>query len=169
MFRNRRPGHVYISLWYFVGAFFWFPWLYASANLMVGSPHIHGVVHAAIAAWYAQGLLGYFFASVGLGAIYYLIPKVIGKPIHSYNLALLGFWSFEIFWGLTGMVRYHRRAVPGMVFLVEHRGADSPADPGGNGGRQHPDDDEAMTRTWFITARRSVSRCTASWRGWSGW
>ena len=49
--------------------------------------------------------LGYFFASVGLGAIYYLIPKVIGKPIHSYNLALLGFWSFEFFWGLTGMVR----------------------------------------------------------------
>jgi cytochrome c oxidase cbb3-type subunit 1 len=106
MFQNRRPGHIYISLWYFVGAYFWFPWLYASANLMVGSSHIHGVVHAAVAAWYAQGLLGYFFASVGLGTIYYLIPKVIGKPIHSYNLALLGFWSFELFWGLTGMVRY---------------------------------------------------------------
>jgi cytochrome c oxidase cbb3-type subunit 1 len=43
---------------------------------------------------------------VGLGTIYYLIPKVIGKPIHSYNLALLGFWSFELFWGLTAMVRF---------------------------------------------------------------
>jgi cytochrome c oxidase cbb3-type subunit I len=106
MFQNRRPGHIYISLWYFVGAYFWFPWLYASANLMVGSSHVTGVVHAAIAAWYAQGLMGYFFASVGLGAIYYLIPKVIGRPIVSYNLALLGFWSFEIFWGLTGMVRF---------------------------------------------------------------
>jgi cytochrome c oxidase cbb3-type subunit 1 len=50
--------------------------------------------------------MGYFFASVALGAIYYLIPKVIGKPIYSYNLALLGFWSFELFWGLTGMVRF---------------------------------------------------------------
>jgi cytochrome c oxidase cbb3-type subunit 1 len=73
---------------------------------MVGSGLLHGVVHSAVAAWYAQGLLGYFFASVGLGTIYYLIPKIIGKPIHSYNLAQLGFWSFEIFWGLTGMVRF---------------------------------------------------------------
>ncbi len=28
VFESRRPGHVYISLWYLVGALFWFPWLY---------------------------------------------------------------------------------------------------------------------------------------------
>src|SRR5438067_2032268 len=36
MFRKRHPGHTYISLWYLIGAFFWLPWLYGAANVMVG-------------------------------------------------------------------------------------------------------------------------------------
>lgn len=112
MFLKRRPGHVYISLWYFLGAFFWFPWFFGAANLMVGSPRVHGVVQGAVAAWYASNLLGLFLSSIGLGAIYYLIPKVIGKPIHSYYLASVGFWSFALFWGWTGMTRLTGGPVP---------------------------------------------------------
>ncbi len=35
MFRLRRPGHAYICLWYLVGAFCWFAWLYSAATLML--------------------------------------------------------------------------------------------------------------------------------------
>ena len=118
MFRKRRAGHVYVSLWYLVGALFWFPWFYGAANLMVGSPHINGVVQAAVAAWYAHNLLGLFLSAIGLGAIYYLIPKVIGRSIFSYHLAALGFWSFALFSGWTGMVRLTGGPVPAWMPTV---------------------------------------------------
>jgi cytochrome c oxidase cbb3-type subunit I len=105
MFYNRRPGHAFISLWYIVGAFFWFAWLYSAANLMITVFHVHGVVQAAVGAWYAGGFFTLWLTSLGLGAIYYFIPKISGKPIHSYHLASLGFWSFALLAGWTGMSR----------------------------------------------------------------
>jgi len=65
MFQNRRGAHLYFAL-VFCRAFFWFRGSYTSANLIVGSPHIHGVVHGRGGVVRA-GLLGYFFASVGSG------------------------------------------------------------------------------------------------------
>ena len=118
MFRKRRPGHTYITVWYLVGAFFWLPWLYGSANVMVGSPHVRGVVQACVAAWYAQNLMGYWFVAVGLGAVYYLIPKVLGRPIHSYQFAQLGFWSLALFWGWTGMTALTGGPVPAWLPTV---------------------------------------------------
>lgn len=105
LFRLRRPGHVYISLWYLVGAFFWFAWLYSAANLMITALHVRGVVQAAVGAWYANNFMTLWLTSIGLGSVYYFIPKVSGKPVHSYQLASLGFWSFALFGGWTGMTR----------------------------------------------------------------
>lgn len=106
MFRLRRPGHSYISLWYLVAGFFWFAWLYSAANLMITVFHIHGVVQEAVGAWYSGGFMTLWLTSLGLGTVYYFIPKVSGKPVHSYHLASLGFWSFAIFGGWTGMTRF---------------------------------------------------------------
>ncbi len=116
MFNKRRSGHIYITTWYLLGAFFWFPWLYGAANVMIG--HTHGAAQAGIAAWYMQGLLGLFFTSVGLGAVYYLIPKVLGRPIHSYYLASLGFWTQALFAGWTGMTRLTGGPVPAWMPTV---------------------------------------------------
>jgi cytochrome c oxidase cbb3-type subunit 1 len=116
MFNHRRPGHIYITTWYLLGAFFWFPWLFGAANVMVS--HSHGVAQAAIASWYAQSLLGLFFTSVALGAIYYLIPKVLGRPIHSYHLASLGFWTQALLGGWTGMTRLTGGPVPAWMPTV---------------------------------------------------
>lgn len=105
MFRLRRPGHAYITLWYLVGAFFWFAWLFSAASLMMNTWHISGVPHAAVGAWYSANFINLWFTSMGLGAIYYFLPKVSGRPVHSYHLASIGFWSFAILAGWTGMTR----------------------------------------------------------------
>ena len=105
MFRLRRPGHVYITLWYLLGAFLWFAWLYSAANLMINVMHVRGVVQAAVGAWYASGFINLWFTSMGLGAVYYFLPKVSGRPVYSYHLASLGFWSFALLAGWTGMTR----------------------------------------------------------------
>lgn len=103
MFRYRRPGHVYVSQWYLLAAFLWFPWLYATANILLVWQPVQGSAQGAVNWWFARNLLGLWFTPIGLASAYYMIPKVLGRPIHSYYLSILGFWSLAIFYSWNGM------------------------------------------------------------------
>ncbi len=72
------------------------------------------MVQAAVGAWYSANFINLWFASIGLGAIYYFLPKVSGRPVHSYHLASVGFWSFAILAGWTGMTRLIGGPAPGI-------------------------------------------------------
>jgi cytochrome c oxidase cbb3-type subunit 1 len=105
MFRFRRGEQIFITQWYLLGAFLWFPWLYAAAQLMLFVVPVQGVLQAAVAWWYANNLLFLWFGAIGLGTAYYMIPKVIGRPVYSYHLATIGFWTYALFSSWTGMQR----------------------------------------------------------------
>ena len=102
-FRFRRERQLYVSQWYLLAALLWFPWIYSTANIMLVAEPVRGTVQAAVNWWYAHNILGLWFTPVGLAAIYYFIPKVIGRPIHSYYLSILGFWSLALFYNWNGM------------------------------------------------------------------
>jgi cytochrome c oxidase cbb3-type subunit 1 len=53
--------------------------------------------------WFAHNLLTVWVTPLGLAGAYYFIPKVIGRPIYSYYLGLLGFWSFALFYNWNGL------------------------------------------------------------------
>jgi cytochrome c oxidase cbb3-type subunit I len=116
MFRFRKPGHVYVSQWYILAAFFWFPWLYATANLIIFYLPVQAAVQGPVNWWYGHNVLGLFFTPLGLGAAYYLIPKVIGRPVHSYYLSILGFWSLAFFYSWNGM--HHLIGGPFPAWLI---------------------------------------------------
>jgi cytochrome c oxidase cbb3-type subunit 1 len=116
LYRHRRTAVAFISVWYLLGALFWFPWVFATANVLLSRDEVRGVMQAVVGTWYAQNLTGWWFTAVGLASAYFLIPKVIDRPIHSYNLATMGFWTFAFFSGLTGAVRLSGGPVP--VWLV---------------------------------------------------
>jgi len=105
MFRFRREGHIYITQWYLLGAFLWFPWLYGATQVMLFVVPVQGVLQASVNWWYSNNLLFLWFGSIGLGSAYYMIPKVIGRPVYSYHLAAIGFWTYALFAGWTGMQR----------------------------------------------------------------
>jgi len=94
----READHLYVSVWYVMGAFVWFPVIF-----LVGNTPFTGVESAAVNWFYAHNALGLWLTAVGLGAAYYFIPKVLGRPIHSYQLSLLGFWTLAFFYSLNGM------------------------------------------------------------------
>lgn len=102
-FARRRESHIYVSQWYILGALFWMPWLYTVANFMISWVPATGVVQAGTNWWYAHNVLGLWLTPIGLGAAYYFIPKVIGRPIYSYHLSLVGFWSLALFYSWAGM------------------------------------------------------------------
>ena len=105
MFRFRRGDQIYITQWYLLGAFLWFPWLYAAAQAMLFVVPVQGVMQAAVAWWYSNNLLFLWFGAIALGTAYYMIPKVIGRPVYSYHLATIGFWTYVLFSSWTGMQR----------------------------------------------------------------
>src|SRR6201987_5201952 len=105
MFRFRRGDQIYITQWYLIGAFLWFPWLYAAAQAMLFVVPVQGVMQAAVSWWYANNLLFLWFGAIALGTAYYMIPKVIGRPVYSYHLAAIGFWTYAFFASWTGMQR----------------------------------------------------------------
>jgi cytochrome c oxidase cbb3-type subunit 1 len=97
--RRRQVKHLYVSVWYLGAALLWFPVLYAVAN----APGVHfGVEQATMNWWFGHNVLGLWFTPLGLAAAYYLIPKVLGTPIYSYNLSLLGFWTLAFFYSQVG-------------------------------------------------------------------
>ncbi|MEQ1860587.1 MAG: cbb3-type cytochrome c oxidase subunit I [Chthoniobacteraceae bacterium] len=118
LYRQRKHSTVFISVWYLLGAFFWFPWLFFTAHVLLGQPQLQGVMQNVVAAWFANGLNNYWFTAIGLAAAYYLIPKVIDRPIHSYNLASIGFWSWAIFGGLTAMTKLSGGPVPAWLVTL---------------------------------------------------
>ena len=95
-----KEKHLYVTMWYTICALIWFPVLFVIAN----SHFIHSGVEQAIANWwFAHNVLGLWVTPLGLGIIYYLLPKITGHPIFSYQLSLFGFWGLALFYSQVGM------------------------------------------------------------------
>ncbi len=94
-----KVRHLYVSIWYVASAFVWFPIIFITGNW----PHLYGAESVAANWFYAHNALGFWLTAISLGAVYYFIPKILGRPIYSYQLSLLGFWAFSFFYALNGM------------------------------------------------------------------
>lgn len=119
-FKVRPEGHVYISQWYFLAAMIWFPWIFITANLLLHVFPGHPVMANGINAWYKSGLIFMFFTPVALGTAFYLTPKVTGRPITSYSLAKLGFWSLAVLMPWAGMQKLAGAPIP---YFIPYLGA----------------------------------------------
>ena len=111
-FKVRPEGHVYISQWYLMAAMILFPWIFITANVLLHVISGNPVMAAAINAWYVSSLIFLFFVPVALGTAFYLVPKVTGKPIQSYSLAKLGFWSLIVIMPWAGMQKMAGAPIP---------------------------------------------------------
>ncbi len=102
-FRRRVERHVYVTQWYILAAVFWFPWLYTVAQLMIFWMPATGVIQPIVNWWFGHNYLGLWMTPVAVGTAYYLIPKIIGRPVYSYYLSIIGFWSLALFYSWAGM------------------------------------------------------------------
>ena len=109
---NRKVEHLYVTVWYTVAGLLWISLLFLVAKL----PGVHtGVQQATTNWWYGHNVLGLWFTPVSVGAIYYFLPKIIGRPVRSYNLSILGFWTLAFFYGQVGGHHLIGGPVPGWL------------------------------------------------------
>lgn len=109
---NRKVESLYVSVWYMVAALLWISLLYIVGKL----PGVHtGVQQATTNWWYGHNVLGLWFTPISVGAIYYFLPKIIGRPVRSYNLSILGFWTLAFFYGQVGGHHLIGGPIPGWL------------------------------------------------------
>ena len=65
--------------------------------------------------WFGHNVLGLFYTPLALATVYYFLPKIIGRPIESYNLSLLGFWTLAFFYPQVGGHHLIGGPVPGWL------------------------------------------------------
>jgi cytochrome c oxidase cbb3-type subunit 1 len=100
-FHQRREQRLYVSQWFLFAALFWFPWIYSTAQLLLVTFPVRGVMQSVIAWWYADNLRVVWLWLAGLGAVFYFVPKLARRQLQNRNLALSAFWAILLFgsWG----------------------------------------------------------------------
>jgi cytochrome c oxidase cbb3-type subunit 1 len=102
-FHRRREDTLYPSQWFVLGSLFWFPWIFSTASALLFCHPARGVMQASIAWWFANNLSYIVLGSTGLASIFYFVPKLLGRPLHSTRLAIFAFWGLALFGSLGGV------------------------------------------------------------------
>jgi cytochrome c oxidase cbb3-type subunit I len=115
IYTRRREGNLFVAQWYGLAALFWFPWLFTIGQAALVFGNMRGTGQAIAAVWYGHNVYALFLAPIALGAIYYVLPKRLGRPITGYSWASLGFWSFALFATFGGLAFLAGSPIPGWV------------------------------------------------------
>ena len=127
---KRKTKHIYVSNWFFGAYILVIALLHLvnSAELPVTLTKSYsayaGVQDAMVQWWYGHNAVGFFLTTAFLGMMYYFIPKQAGRPIYSYRLSVVHFWSLNFIYMWAGPHHLQYTALPdwaqslGMVFSL---------------------------------------------------
>jgi cytochrome c oxidase cbb3-type subunit 1 len=115
---RRRTPHIYVANWFY-GAFILAVALLHVVNSLavpVGplkSYSIYsGAVDAMVQWWYGHNAVGFFLTAGFLGMMYYFVPKQADRPVYSYRLSIVHFWSLIAVYMWAGPHHLHYTALP---------------------------------------------------------
>lgn len=129
---KRREPHIYVANWFYLSFIITIAMLHIVNNLaipvsIVGSKSYSafaGVQDALTQWWYGHNAVAFFLTTPFLAMMYYFVPKQAERPIYSYRLSIIHFWSLIFLYIWAGPHHLHYTALPdwaqtlGMVFSV---------------------------------------------------
>jgi cytochrome c oxidase cbb3-type subunit 1 len=130
--KNRKEPHIFVANWFFLAFIATVAVLHLVNGLSIpvsglgakSVPVWGGVQSALIQWWYGHNAVGFFLTAGFLGIMYYFIPKRANRPIYSYRLSILHFWSLIFIYIWAGPHHLHYTALPdwaqtlGMTFSI---------------------------------------------------
>lgn len=99
---GRKREGTFAAQWYAVAALFLFPWLLTATQVLLLWSPVRGVVQSIGAAWFGDGAYSLWLVPLALAAAYYIVPRVSGRALPSYEAAPLAFWLLVIVGTWTG-------------------------------------------------------------------
>ncbi|WP_299012600.1 cytochrome-c oxidase, cbb3-type subunit I [uncultured Polaribacter sp.] len=96
---QRRQRHLYVAVWFYLGTFVTVAVLHIFNSLalpvgMLKSYSVYaGVQDALVQWWYGHNAVAFFLTTPFLGLMYYFVPKAANRPVYSYKLSIVHFWS----------------------------------------------------------------------------
>ena len=96
---RRRSEDVYLSNWYIIGGTLW---TCIIAIVAILPWYQYGLGQVAVSGFYMHNAVGIWFTPLALGVVYYTLPKLLNRPIYSYALGVLAFWTNLLFYPIIG-------------------------------------------------------------------
>lgn len=96
---KRRERHLYVAIWFYIATFVTVAMLHIVNSLSIPvsltkSYSLYaGVQDALVQWWYGHNAVAFFLTTPFLGLMYYYLPKMANRPVYSYKLSVLHFWS----------------------------------------------------------------------------
>ncbi len=127
---KRRARHLFVAIWFYIATIITVAILHIFNNLVVPAgplksyPIYAGVQDAFMQWWYGHNAVAFFLTTPFLGLMYYFLPKAAERPVFSYKLSILHFWSLVFIYIWAGPHHLHYTALPewastlGMLFSV---------------------------------------------------
>ncbi|MDQ0315091.1 cytochrome-c oxidase, cbb3-type subunit I [Amorphus orientalis] len=129
---KRRESHIYVANWFYLAFIVTIAMLHIVNNLTLpvsvfsSKSYIvwPGVQDAMIQWWYGHNAVGFFLTAGFLAIMYYFVPKRADRPVYSYRLSIVHFWSLIFLYIWAGPHHLHYTSLPqwastlGMTFSV---------------------------------------------------
>jgi cytochrome c oxidase cbb3-type subunit I/II len=127
---KRRERHIFVAIWFYIATIVTVAILHIFNNLVVPVGWLKsysvyaGVQDAFMQWWYGHNAVAFFLTTPFLGLMYYFLPKAANRPVFSYRLSILHFWSLVFIYIWAGPHHLHYTALPewastlGMIFSV---------------------------------------------------
>jgi cytochrome c oxidase cbb3-type subunit I/II len=96
---KRRERHLYVAIWFYIATFVTVAMLHIVNSMAIPVSWMKsysmyaGVQDALVQWWYGHNAVAFFLTTPFLGLMYYFLPKMANRPVYSYKLSILHFWS----------------------------------------------------------------------------
>jgi cytochrome c oxidase cbb3-type subunit I/II len=116
---KRREQHMYVAIWFYIATFVTVAVLHIvnSFQLPISAFKSYylfaGVQDALVQWWYGHNAVAFFLTTPYLGMMYYFLPKMAQRPVYSYKLSILHFWSLIFIYIWAGPHHLLYTSLPG--------------------------------------------------------
>ncbi len=126
----RRVKHLYVAIWFYIATIVTVAILHIVNSIEIpvalfkSYPVYAGVQDALVQWWYGHNAVAFFLTTPFLGLMYYYVPKAANRPIYSYKLSIVHFWSLVFIYIWAGPHHLLNTALPdwaqtlGMIFSL---------------------------------------------------
>ncbi|NQX00282.1 cytochrome-c oxidase, cbb3-type subunit I [bacterium] len=121
---KRNEPSLYVALWFYIATIITVAMLYIVNHLSLPTSFVHsypifgGLQDGLVQWWYGHNAVAFFLTTPILGIMYYFLPKAANRPVYSYRLSIIHFWSLVFIYIWAGPHHLLNTSLPKWLQLL---------------------------------------------------